>query len=110
MKGLSMEFKDIWVAVGVVLGNMIGVGAIAKYIVMSVVKSNETLPVIAESVKTMTESIRELKAQNEELYDSRNRHDKQLERLETTHELNGCNLSPAERFHTHRRNTDGIEG
>lgn len=110
MKGLSMEFKDIWVAVGVVLGNMIGVGAIAKYIVTSVVKSNETLPVIAESVKTMTESIRELKAQNEELYDSRNRHDKQLERLETTHELNGCNLPPAERFHTHRRNTDGIEG
>lgn len=110
MKGGYMEFKDIAVVIGVVLGNMVGVGAIAKYIVNSVMKSNETLPVIAESVKTMTESIRELKMQNEELYDSRNNQEKRLERIETVHDINGCNLPSAQRFYTHRRHNDGVEG
>ena len=105
-----MEFKDVAVVIGIVLGNMVGVGAIAKYIVNSVIKSNETLPVIAESVKTMTESIKELKVQNEELYDARNNQEKRLTTIETIHDMNGCNLPPQQRVYTHRRYNDGIEG
>lgn len=104
-----MELKDLSVIAGIILGNMVGVGAIARYMVNSVIRSNETLPVIAESVKTMTESIKELKTQNDELYNSRNDLDKRVTSIETIHDVNGCNLPPPQRYHAHRRHSDGLE-
>lgn len=78
-----MEMKDVATMIGVVIGNMIGMAGVAKYITDSVVKHNETLPLIAESVKTMTESIKELR-------DTTTDHESRITRVELVHELNGC--------------------
>ena len=58
---------------------------VGKYILKSVEKSNENLPVILEAIKTHSAAI-------EELYNARNSHEKALTEVDTIHKLKGCNI------------------
>ena len=58
---------------------------VGKYILKSVEKSNENLPVILEAIKTHSAAI-------EDLYNARNSHEKALTEVDTIHKLKGCNI------------------
>lgn len=73
-----------WNSVGTVLGNLAGFGLIGKWLMKGVERSNEALPAITKNLETLNKGL-------EELFNSRNSHDKRLERVETVHDLRGCN-------------------
>jgi len=80
-----------WQAVGSIAGSMGGFAIIGKWLMRGVEKSNETLPVIVESLKNTNEAIKTTNESMKMLFDSRYDHEKRLERVETTHDLRGCN-------------------
>lgn len=67
----------------VAASNVGAVGIIGKYLLKSVEKSNESLPVLLEAIKTHSAAI-------EELYNARNSHEKALTEVDTIHRLKGC--------------------
>jgi len=73
-----------WNAVGTICGSLGGFALVGKWLMKSVEKSNETLPVIVQSLTVMNKGM-------EELFHSRNQHEKRLERVETVHDIRGCN-------------------
>jgi len=73
-----------WQGVGSILGSLTGFAIIGKWLMRSVEKSNATLPVIVSTMETVNKGLTEL-------FESRNNHEKRLERVETTHDLRGCN-------------------
>ena len=80
-----------WSAVGTICGSLGGFAVIGKWLMKGVEKSNETLPVIVQSLKTMNEGMTTMNDGVKELFESRNSHDRRLERVETVHDLRGCN-------------------
>lgn len=86
-----------WNAVGTIVGSIAGFAVTGKWLMKGVEKSNATLPVVVSSLETINEGLKEL-------FSSRNDHDKRLERVETVHDLRGCN-EPI-KTHTHHRATD----
>ena len=80
-----------WTAVGTICGSLGGFAVIGKWLMKGVEKSNETLPVIVQSLTTMNEGIKTTNRAIEELFESRNNHDRRLERVETVHDIRGCN-------------------
>jgi len=100
MGGLDMQID--WNAVGTICGSLGGFAVIAKWVTAGVEKSNETLPVIMESLKNINETAKTTNKGLEALFDSRNDHEKRLVRVENTHDLKGCN----EPFHVHQRQED----
>ena len=67
----------------VALGNVGAVGIVGKYLLKSVERSNENLPVILEAIKAHSKAI-------EELFRSRNEINEDVTTIKITHKINGC--------------------
>jgi len=80
-----------WNAVGTICGSLGGFAVIGKWLMKGVERSNETLPVIAQTLTTINEGMHSMNEGMKELFESRNSHDRRLERVETVHDIRGCN-------------------
>jgi len=67
----------------VALGNVGAVGIVGKYLLKSVERSNENLPVILEAIKAHSKAI-------EELYRSRNETNDEVTEIKIIHKMRGC--------------------
>ena len=83
----------------VAAANVGSVGIIGKYLLQSVEKANESIPVILKAIEAHTKAL-------EELYNSRNDHEQAITAISTTHKIRGCDQPLPPGIHTHqRRNT-----
>ncbi len=69
----------------VALGNVGAVGIVGKYLLQSVEKSNESIPVLLKSVETHSKAL-------EDLFKTRNEHAEEIKELQTIQRLQGCDL------------------
>jgi len=81
-----------WVQVGLVVGNFGAMAALVKVYASKVDKHAELVPAMAESLKTVAKALETTGQSIQELYNSRNSHALDIERLKMTHKLRGCEL------------------
>ena len=67
----------------VALGNVGAVGIVGRFLLKSVERSNESLPVILKAIEAHSKAI-------EELYSSRNEIKEDVTELKITHKMRGC--------------------
>lgn len=77
---VSPEISSVLI---VAASNVGAVAVIGKWLMSSVEKSNESLPLIMKTLETQNKAI-------EELYNARNEHADTLRDIKTTHRLRGC--------------------
>lgn len=92
----ALELKDIVLPLATAAGSMGGFAIVGKWLFKGIVQSIETLPSMVKAVGEQGTAIKEL-------FESRNKHQTELDRIMTTHQLRGCD-SPIE--HTHSRESD----
>jgi uncharacterized protein (UPF0212 family) len=83
-----------WNVVVNACGSVGGFALVGKWLIKSVERSNENIPVMIENLKTLNESVKEL-------FKSRNRHEVELAEIKT-----GIDLCPNCNEQRHRRSTD----
>lgn len=83
-----------WNAVVTACSSIGGFALVGKWLIKSVERSNENIPVMIDNLKTLNESIKEL-------FKSRNRHDVEIAEIKT-----GIELCPGCNEFRHRRSTD----
>lgn len=81
-----------WGQVGILFGNFGAMAALVKVYASKVDKQADVMPAMAESLKTVSKTLEATGQSLQELYESRNAHALDIERLKMTHRLRGCDI------------------
>lgn len=72
-------------------GNVGGIAFLVKKYTDSVDRHNESLPGIIASLQEVAKTAEKTGKHLDELFASRNDHERRIERIETVHDIRGCN-------------------
>jgi uncharacterized protein YoxC len=92
MAGNVINTETILILCGPVILNLGILGYVAKTSLTTLAKHKETIPALMKVVEGMQDTADRLMGHVEEITKEKERLNKRVERIETVHDLRGCNL------------------
>jgi len=86
-----MDMGTVAVAAVMALGQLSCLVFLVKKYTNSIDEHSKTLPDLVATLREISKSAEKTGKHLDELFESRNDHEKRIERMETVHELRGCN-------------------
>ena len=93
-----MSGENYLIAGIMALGQIGSLGLLVRMYTRRVDRHDEALPGMLQSLKAISESAEKTGKHLDELFNSRNEHERRIERIEATHDIRGCNAPIDQRW------------